>query len=165
MSEQTVSERLAEIDKVLDGYEEQRGLKPSIAKQKVSDYLDLSEDQLDKFTASECGNAAYMLSGFALHIQREINKEVSRVTWADTNLSILLADKLSKYHGVSYEERKNQAIKDNDYAMKLYKIKVYAQQRADRLSYLPSRIEYVASKLTDSQKRKSYEERKEQTNS
>ena len=135
-------ERLAKLDSVLDEYESSLGL-PSFNDNFHDDtakkYLQLTRNQIEKLTPDQCSEAALLLSSLAFHIQRSYNREIARINWADKILKSTIACKEQSYRG-SWDSQFNQAIKEDGYASKISDIKRYAQQRADRLTYLSSSI-------------------------
>lgn len=139
-------ERLAKLDSVLDEYESSLGL-PSFNDNFHDDtakkYLQLTRNQIEKLTPDQCSEAALLLSSLAFHIQRSYNREIARINWADKILKSTIAGKEQSYRG-SWDSQFNQAIKEDGYASKISDIKRYAQQRADRLTYLSSSIKHMS---------------------
>ena len=84
-----------------------------------------------------------LLSGLAFHLQRSYNREIARINWADKILKATIAGKEQSYRG-SWDSQFNQAVKEDGYATKIADIKRYAQQRADRLTYLSSSIKHMS---------------------
>ena len=107
--------------------------------------------------AMECGEISYILNAFAFHLQKEINKEQSRVNWAQAKIDLKVGDLAQQYKGYSYEERKRQAINNDDILRKLEEIRRYAQTRLDRLSYLPGQVNKMANSLEQLQRSKKRE--------
>jgi hypothetical protein len=115
----------------------------------------MSRDELEKLTPEDCGQISYRLGQFSFHIQRTINREIARHNWADENTKAAIADDINNYKGYGYIEKSNQAIKHNDKAQALNKIKIYAKQRTDRLSYLANSMKNLSDILLSIQKIKS----------
>lgn len=139
-SDNTPLGRMNKIDEILDEYETSIGLsrfKEQAMEDEVKKYLSMDRNQIEKLSLQECGEAALMLGGLSFHIQRCFNRENSRVNWADNLLKKTIAGEELQYRG-SWESQYNQAVKHNDYANDLLKLKNYAKQRADRLTYLAS---------------------------
>jgi hypothetical protein len=95
----------------------------------------------------DLGYAALALSQFAFRLQRAVNRELARVTWAAESVRSVIARTVAKYPGYSFEERRLQAVRDNDVATRLDQIRVRAQLRVDRLSYLSGRASDMARTL------------------
>ena len=96
---------------------------------------------------------AYGVGQFSFHIQRSINR-VSKMWWAEENIKEVIADELNTYKGYGYIEKSTQAIKHNDSANSLNKIKKYAKMRADRLQYIANSIKNLSDILLNIQRSK-----------
>lgn len=145
-------------DKILDEYEAGIGL-PAYSAQflpesELNEYLTMDRNHIEKLTPEDCGQISYRLAQFALHVQRTINRENARFNWADETLKESIADDINNYKGYGYLEKSSQAIKHNDKANALNKIKKYAKQRSDRLSYIASSIKNLSDILLSIQKMK-----------
>ena len=71
------------------------------------------------------------------HIYR---KFASIWDFSSLNKSLKSVEKDNNYKGYGYVEKSMQAIKHNEKANKLNRIKKYAKQRVDRLCYLSNSI-------------------------
>jgi hypothetical protein len=134
---------VANWDKILDEYETSLGLpkfQNSFGNADAEFFMSLDRRQIEKLDPKDCAAAALILNELALHVQRSYNREIARVNWSESNIKSVVANRVQHYKGYSYQERLEQAIKDNSAATKLKKINVYAKQRADRLSFLASSI-------------------------
>jgi len=144
-------QQVEEWDRVLDEYEGNVGL-PSYAHEALPEpelqkYLEMNRDVLEKLTPPECSEIAYRLAQFSFHIQRTCNRESARYNWADETIKEVIADDINNYKGYGYIEKAYQAIKHNDKAYALHKIRRYAKQRMDRLSYLSNSIKNLSDIL------------------
>lgn len=139
----TIKEELHKWDAILDNYECSLGLPrysggPSV----IEPYLNMSRDRLEKLTPADCGIIAYEIAQYLFYLQRSVNREETRVKWATSTLKRTIADELGQYQGY-YEERLIKAVRGNERADKLDKIRIYAQQRVDRLSYLATSLKNI----------------------
>ena len=154
----TAKEELSDWDRILDEYENSIGLSKYnaevLSEAELNGYLTMSRDTLEKITIEDCGQIAYRLSQFSFHLQRTLNREIARINWAEDTIKDTIADEINNYKGYGYIEKSAQAIKHNDKAMSLNKIKKYAKQRADRLTYLASSVKNLADILISIQKSK-----------
>jgi hypothetical protein len=154
----TSKEEVSEWDKILDEYESSIGLNKYISdtlpETELNQYLTMSRDILEKLTTEDCGQIAYRLGQFAFHVQRTLNREIARINWAEETLKEVIADDINNYKGYGYVEKSSQAIKHNDRASSLNKIKKFAKQRADRLTYLATSIKNLSDILISIQKSK-----------
>lgn len=148
MDNKTSKDELNHWDKLLDEYERSIGLSQYqqniLPETELSQYLGMSRDELEKLTPDDCAQISYRLGQFSFHIQRTINRELARYNWSDENIKETIADEINNYKGYGYIEKSYQAIKHNDKALSLNKIKKYAKQRADRLSYLANGVKNLS---------------------
>ena len=154
----TTKEELESWDQLLDEYENRIGLptymEEVLPEKELQTYLTMSRDVLEKTTPEDCGQIAYRLAQFSFHVQRTLNREMARFNWADETIKEVIADDINNYKGYGYIEKSSQAIKHNDRALKLSKIKRYAKQRSDRLTYLATSIKNLSDILISIQKSK-----------
>ena len=149
-------ERLEQVDSVLDEYEGKLGIgsySEDFHDQSVKSYMSMPRQQMEKLTVEECAEAALLLGGFSFYLQRSYNREIARVNWASSNLKKMMSGRESQYKG-SWDSQYYQAVKEDGYAKKLDSIKVYAQQRADRLTYLASSVKNLSDLYINLQRAK-----------
>lgn len=151
-------EELSYWDNILDEYETSIGLPKYnaniMSESELNGYLTMSRDEIEKLTPDDCGQIAYRLAQFSFHTQRTINREQARFNWAEETIKAVIADELNSYKGYGFVEKSIQAIKHNDRASGLDKIKKYAQQRINRLSYIANSINNLSNILMNIQKNK-----------
>lgn len=156
MTLKNAKEELNDWDTLLDQYENSVGLAKYnplvLSEDELNKYLTMSRDELEKLTPEDCGQISYRLAQFSFHIQRTINREIARYNWADETTKELIADEINNYKGYGYVEKSYQAIKHNDKALAINKIKKYAKQRTDRLSYLANGIKNLSDILISIQR-------------
>jgi hypothetical protein len=146
---------LEEVTAVLDKYTGQHGL--NIRGNNLSEkYMNLTTNDMQHMGPEELGEAAYVLSNYALYLQKEVNHQQAIVVWCKDNLDYILADKADQYGGqfCPHAERKLLAIKDSEIARELYKVQMHAKMRVETLSFMPSRIEALSKKLEELQQTK-----------
>ena len=154
----SASEQINYWDKVLDEYESSIGL-PTYSAQflpetELNTYLTMNRDEIEKLSPEDCAQISYRLAQFSLHTQRTINRENARLNWAEESIKETIADEINNYKGSGYLEKSSQAIKHNEKASALNKIKKYAKQRSDRLTYISSSIKNLSDILLSIQKTK-----------
>jgi hypothetical protein len=154
----TSKEEIKYWDDVLDEYEQSIGLPgykdDTMSSDELNQYITMNRDVIEKLTPEDCAQIAYRLAQYSFHIQRTINREIARYNWADEVIKETIADELNNYKGYGYVEKAGQAIKHNDKAQSLNKIKVYAKQRSDRLSYLANGVKNLSDIILSVQKTK-----------
>lgn len=156
---QTTKEQVEQWDKVLDEYESSIGLGKysqthSFTESELSEYLNMSRDSIEKLTPEDCAQISYRLAQYAFFLQRTLNREIARHNWAEESIKETIADEINNYKGYGFLEKSLQAIKHNDKASSLNKIKKYAQQRMDRLSYLANSVKNLSDIILSVQRTK-----------
>ena len=154
----TAKEELNDWDILLDEYEIGIGLPKyvdnALSETELNTYLTMSRDELEKLTPEDCAQIAYRLAQFSFHVQRTLNRELARHNWSEDTTKVIIADEINNYKGYGYIEKSLQAIKHNEKAQSLNKIRIYAKQRSDRLSYLANSIKNLSDILLSIQKTK-----------
>jgi hypothetical protein len=156
---QSTKQQVEDWDKVLDEYESSIGLGKysnvhGFTDDELTHYFSMQRDSIEKLTPEDCAQIAYRLVQYSLFIQRTLNREIARYNWADESIKETIADEINNYKGYGYAEKSLQAIKHNDKASALNKIKKYAKQRIDRLSYIANNIKNLSDIILAVQKTK-----------
>lgn len=157
MNNKTTKEQVEEWDKVLDEYESSLGLGHynslhSFNETELNDYFTMSRDIIEKLNPEDCAQISYRLAQYSFYVQRTLNREIARHNWADETIKETIADEINNYKGYGFIEKSLQAIKHNDKAAALNKIKKYAKQRMDRLSYIANSIKNLSDIMLSVQK-------------
>jgi hypothetical protein len=150
MAEQnTAKERLLEADRWLDDYESKLGLpgfNESAICTEIGNYLTMDQEALERLDPESCSEIAAICAKESFNLQRAYNREVAHITWANDALKLGVAGKTSQYGG-SFIQQEMQAIKEDEYLEKVFKIKSYAQQRVDRLNFLATTLNRFSDRL------------------
>ena len=158
MNSKSSKEELQYWDKILDEYENSIGLSEFsanvIPSEEINKYTSMNRDEIEKLSPEDCAQISYRLAQFSLHIQRTLNRENARLNWAEETIKETIADDINNYKGYGYLEKSSQAIKHNEKAMALNKIKKYAKQRSDRLTYISSCVKNLSDILLSINKTK-----------
>lgn len=137
----------------LDRFEAQVGLGKARSSSSMDDEIDnllnLEPEQIRRMSTIECAESAYILDEFAFHLQRALNKNQSLANWAEARINRIIAPLLSTMPGYSPSERNQQAVYSNDAARETQTIRISAQLKADRLSYLAGRVSSLATRMGD----------------
>lgn len=155
----TTKEQVEQWDKVLDEYESSIGLGKysdlhNFNEAELNQYFTMSRDHIEKLTPEDCAQISYRLAQYAFFLQRTLNREIARHNWAEETIKDTIADEVNNYKGYGFVEKSLQAIKHNDKATSLNKIKKYAKQRMDRLSYLANSVKNLSDIILSVQKTK-----------
>lgn len=151
---------MTKVESELDAFETVNALPAKIpleVENEARRLIELSPVILKTMTASQCGEASYVLQQFSFFLQKAVNKEQSRITWAEENIKRVISSGINQVNGKSYDERKIKAISQNDAAIKLDKVRVDAQLRLHRISFLSQKVESMAKSIMYVQARKTHE--------
>jgi hypothetical protein len=159
MSAKTSKEELKYWDDILDEYENSIGLGiysdvHGFTESELNTYFTMNRDAIEKLDPEDCAQISYRLAQYAFFLQRTLNREIARHNWAEENIKETIADEINNYKGYGFVEKSIQAIKHNDKAISLNKIKKYAQQRMDRLSYLANSVKNLSDIMLSVQRTK-----------
>lgn len=141
---------LKKVDDFLDAYENKIGLR-GISESDVSKYLSMNQDGLQKMSADDCAEAAFILTKEALFVQHEINKYQAQMDWAKARIDRTIAGDLHN-HGTrfsTFETRQTLAIKSNSATQNLQKIVDRANRIITRINYLPNHLRNLANVYLD----------------
>jgi hypothetical protein len=151
-------EELTLSQEKLDEFEESIGLvNPVGFKPEVSQYFKMNSAALQKLSREQCGEAAYELAQYSYWVQQTLNRENSKLAWADATLKVHIGKNSKRYRNdkyISYEEVQNLVIADNSYAHSLFSLKMKAKLRIERLSQLATKIEFMSKTMQSLQYRK-----------
>lgn len=155
----TTKEQVEYWDNILDEYESSIGLGKyselhGFSEDELNVYFTMNRDAIEKLSPEDCAQISYRLAQYAFFIQRTLNREIARHNWAEETTKETISDEINNYKGYGYLEKSLQAIKHNDKASSLNKIKKYAHQRMDRLSYLANSIKNLSDILLSIQRTK-----------
>ena len=151
-------EELQYWDQILDEYEKGIGMpvysETAFQEIELQEYLTMNRDSIEKLTPEDCAQISMRLAQFAFHVQRTINREQARHNWAEETIKEVIANEINNYKGYGYIEKSYQAIIGNEKASSLNKIKKYARQRIDRLSFLANNVKNLSDILLSIQRTK-----------
>lgn len=143
-------EDLDKLDLGFEKYEKGVGL-VKMGSTDISNYLNVTAESLNRMTAEECVEGAYLLNQEALYVQREINKYKAHMDWANARIMRAIAADIENYGGryAKDDARRVLAVKANSAAQELQKIVDRAERVIARLSYVPNHLTKLANVLLD----------------
>ena len=140
-----LSERRAKITDLLSKYTSSMGLniRPS---NEVEHFLNLSQAELRKMTAEECGEASYIIAKAMTYIQLEINKLQADVNWCENYIQFLISKIIHTMGGqyTPFDYKRTLAIKQDDTAMEAHKVITQAKLRLDSLAFITNQLRAIA---------------------
>jgi len=151
----TINERLSKIEEMCAVYEE----RIFINRIQIIDVdYNLSKEDLIKMASLEIYTHCYNCAKYLTALQKQINDQTGRYNWFDRNLDLLLNREYENQKGFSWQEKKANALKNNEVAKKMEETKQKFKMETDRLNWLVNRIQYQ----TDFASRIAYQKSKEE---
>lgn len=122
----------------------------------IEELLDLDRDKLKAMEAEDLGINAALLAKYAYYIQGLCNREQIGLHFADSSLKKIFIEHWKAHKGqyMRPEEVEGAIIKSNTAATEFNRLKVLAEARLAKLSYLANRIQFVAQTLLELQQSK-----------
>lgn len=122
----------------------------------IEKYLNLSQAELRRMSAEECGEAAYIISRAMTYLQLEVNKVQADTNWCEQYIDWIISKTLhavgSQYLPVQY--KRMLAIRQDDTAKELYAIVVSAKARLDSMNFVTAQLRGVLTSFEGLQQTK-----------
>ena len=155
-----IDQLLSKTESILDNYEKLSGL-PEFSVfdvSEVSQYFQMTIEQLNNLTHIDCANASYLLAQYAFYIQRLVNRESARLRWATDQTTKLICDKIDNYSVYTKYDCKIALIaKENEAVNRLQAVVSYTSQTIERLNFLSNSIKNMSDIMSNIQKVKSFQ--------
>jgi hypothetical protein len=155
----TIDEQLKELERVLDEYDKKFLLNKILVNPEVDTILGLKQEEIKILPRELCFTYSFMLCSFGGAVQKEHNRQMAKLKWAEHNLNIIVAKEQENYGNqyTKYEVRKAMIVADNEYAKALNKVILDSTCQIEELNYLSKTIttlgdilkEYGKSKRND----------------
>lgn len=153
MEVKTPDERLKVLENLLDEYHKTVGTNTFTRSTEVDEILELSPNDIRSMTEEECGESAYVLQRYAGYIQKESNRNESRIKWCNRCIDIEIAERMMDYGDkyTKFDERKFRAINDktNAYMKRLQELLMHADIRKTEIQFLSSKVSSMANTLLE----------------
>lgn len=145
---ESIEDKLNIYKKILEKYTSLIKLEINeIQENDIKKYLNANEANLKSMNGEDCATGAYLLSQYALYIQKECNKEQSQMDWAYDTVLKIISPMLGQYSLYDREACRFAAINDNNAAKVAWAIYQAAKARVTQLSYISKNIENMATRL------------------
>lgn len=141
--------KLEEQAAFLDKWENDIGIKTISVPPDIDYALSLTYNQLEKLTPEQCAHYAYVLSEYALYIQKLNNRESAKYKSINHEIGKLVAPKLSQYEYISHEMKVHLIAKENTVVEGLFKRLNLQEQKLERLSFVSSHIKHLSDALNN----------------
>lgn len=140
-------ERLEEVQKIQESMRTRTSLRDLVVDDSVHHYLTLSYRDIHSLPHWECTEASLLIHQAALHVQSEINRKQTQLSWADECITSLICKKITRYgtQFTPYDYRRAMAIRDNEAAMSIEAIRVKLKVAIDEMAYMPKQLTSVAN--------------------
>ena len=148
-SYQILDEKWEQVEVALKSFENSIGL-GGMKSTEVSKWINISPLLLNKMSAEECAEGAYLLCQEATFVQYQINSLQSKIDWCNRKINSIIApiikNQITRY--MENDLKRAYAIKQDDVAERLQQIVNEASSYHSRLAYLPNSLRAQADKLT-----------------
>jgi hypothetical protein len=110
----------------------------------------LTRAEIQKLSAIDCAEIAFILRQQALFVQMKINKISACVLSLNHDMNMLIAPKMKDYDKyVKFEERRLLATRENDVLVKMSSQLNDLEQKKEALEYLGQRLENLSIAMND----------------
>ena len=151
MEDQTINQRLNAYETILNEYLNKTGVSRIKYSADVDNYLSLTQEQIRAMDEEELGEAAILLSQYALYLQKEENHHRTRTKWAEHVLNAIVNRQLSNFGGqyTTTAEKKAKIIQADSAAQTVNKIFVYAEGYASEIAFLAKGVHNLVDCIKD----------------
>jgi len=151
-TELSTEDHLKKVQDLLNEYENHLGIKNLLIDQdEVASIIGMKRSYLSKLSKTDCGECAFMLSQYALFLQKELNKETAVLEWVETNLNHVTGKYMGQQGGATLDERRSAVITENSYARDLFKLRNRVRLKTNSLNFLSQKIQYMSNVLLNIQ--------------
>jgi hypothetical protein len=152
-----IVKKLEDLDRILSTYSEDKlhFKKINVAEAR----LDLTTKEIAAMTTEEINVWRFEVAQYLVGLQKEINKHKKNVNWANSALRLYVGIKAVDCAGYTFEEKKNVAMKNDNYVKNLNTIIMQAQAYIDTLDFMSPKINSlveIAKDIIWSRKREDY---------
>ncbi len=140
-------DRIEKLDRLLTEYVEEKLLLKHLHVPDIN--LDITKDELMHMPVEDIHGYRLELSKYITYLQKEINTHQSRAKWAAGALRVYLGSKAADFAGFTFEEKKMNAYKHDEYAKKLNKLALESEACLDRIKFLPDKFEVTLGVAKD----------------
>ncbi len=152
------NQELIDRKKGMNKYEGSIGLPIITPRTDECEYLDITGNEISKFTPEQCGEAATDLAAYSIYIQRLLGREKGILRWLEAKIDLSIAGELNSYSGYySHNQRRAVAIINNAYAKELEDMRINSQIKVDSLEGLTYQINQLCRVLLEAQSQKRHQ--------
>lgn len=152
----TTDGRRAKMQRLVEEYSVKVGLGKIQPSNDVEKYLNLTEADLRRMSAEDCGIAAYIVAKAMTYVQLQTNQIQADMNWCNQYIQWMVAKVLHTVGGqyTPVEYKRLLAIQQNDTAQTLYKVVINAQAKLDSMAFVTTQLRGVLNTLEGLQQTK-----------
>jgi hypothetical protein len=157
VAEQTIDERMKQLDEALDKFEKDAAIPDNTApgpETELQEYLQMDRNDIERLNGADCAAIAYRLAQFSFYIQRMINRDKARITWVKTQLARFVTSDSDYDKFRKFEVAVELLGKTNTAVARLSVLLRWAQQRVDRLEYTATGLKTLSDIMVTNQRAK-----------
>ncbi len=157
MADTTIDERLKNLDAALDKFEKDASMPentPPGPETELNEYLHMDRNDMERLSGADCAAIAYRLGQFSMYVQRMINRDKARLTWARTQLASFVTNDADYDKFRKFEVAVELLAKSNTAVARLSTIMRWSQQRVDRLDYVATSLKNLSDIMITNQRAK-----------
>lgn len=157
MAQENIDNRLKLVEEALDKFEKDNGIPLNNSpgpESELEEYLNMDRNDIERLSGTDCAAIAMRLGQFSIYVQRLINRDTAKITWAKQLIAECIAgdpnyDKFRKYElAVELLAKESTAVK------RLATIIRYSQQRIDRLAFVATGLKNLSDIMITNQRAK-----------
>ena len=154
----TNEQKLTEFLNNVDDWIEDRHADLVDVNEDVKEIMTLTSEQVQNLDPHTALSHSFVLFAHAEYLQTLHNKERTVLDFCANSIWFIIADKMDNYGGqyAKWEVRYHSAIKENPLASELYRLKLAAEARLNRLQSKSDNTRRMASVLQEIGKRRGY---------
>lgn len=138
---ESIPDKLAQVEAILSDYEKRIGLSKLTAKEPN---LSITREEIMAMHPEDIDGLRWEYSCYALYLEKELGKHRGRYLWSNTNLTNYTNSVCDDYPGFKWEERQSKVLSDSIYAQKLDKLRLNSKMVLERLSFITNKIQFLS---------------------
>lgn len=133
MAEQNLSDKLKDLDKIMDNFHKQLGLfeKSNID---ARSFIEMSMSEIESLTSTRAAEISYAISLYSANLYRIENKYKAVIDWLDSEFERASTHSIENYQNKwAWQEKKIALIRDNEYLKIVHKRKQDIKLKLDSI--------------------------------
>lgn len=131
-----------QLDRVLDEYNKIQISIPD----NIETYLNLTRDQIESFSSSQALSASAIILQYAIHLQKQENRERARVSWCESHINSLCGIHWNKFDQYMPKDIKIAKIAEEyESVSKLIEIHRHSTARMNEIAGLTNIVRYYGN--------------------